>query len=127
VSSVYIRVGAIAAFLGVALGAFGAHGLKQALGAERSVWETGVLYHLVHALAILFLGATAQNGPKAGFDIVFNLFVAGIIFFSGSLYVLALTKVMVLGAITPIGGACFLVGWGLLAYNAGKPAVKNSA
>ncbi len=107
----FLRIGAAFCFLAVALGAFGAHGLKGLLQANDTleIWNKAVLYHLVHAVALvaLALSATANRG-------VFYFLAAGIVIFSGSLYLLALTNVRWLGAITPLGGLCFLVGWGWL-------------
>jgi len=106
-------------FLGVALGAFGAHGLRTRLGPEMlAVFETGVRYQMYHALALLVLGALAPGiagrlATAAGWS-----FTAGIVLFSGSLYLLALTDVRILGAITPLGGVAFLIGWACLAYAA---------
>jgi uncharacterized membrane protein YgdD (TMEM256/DUF423 family) len=106
----WARVGAGLMFLDVALGAFGAHALKNRLTPEMlTVFETGVRYQAYHALALLLLAAL--RGPdKAAW-----CFVGGIVLFSGSLYALALTGVRWLGAITPIGGVLFLVGWVLFA------------
>jgi uncharacterized membrane protein YgdD (TMEM256/DUF423 family) len=102
------RLAAALGFLAVALGAFGAHALKETLqiNGTTSVWETAVLYHFIHAVVLLVL-ATQPGASRA----TSNLFVAGIVLFSGSLYVLALTNVRWLGAITPLGGLCFLAGW----------------
>ena len=102
----WIQCGAGFMFLAVALGAFAAHALKTRLSPEMlTIWETGVRYHVYHALALLALGAS--RGPdKAGW-----CFLAGIVVFSGSLYVLALTGEKRLGMITPIGGLLFLAGW----------------
>lgn len=98
-------------FLGVALGAFGAHGLRKILLETGRVenWETAVFYHLVHAVVLLVL-AVRPTVHKA----TFWSFAAGIIIFSGSLYILALTNLKWLGAITPLGGVGLLVGWLLL-------------
>jgi uncharacterized membrane protein YgdD (TMEM256/DUF423 family) len=112
-----VRLSAILAGLGVALGAFGAHGLRNRVGPELiDVWKTGVLYHLIHALALLAVAtlATQIAWPRA----VAGCFIAGIALFSGSLYLLVLTNVRVLGAITPLGGVAFLIGWILLAVGA---------
>ena len=105
------RLAAILCFLAVGLGAFGAHGLKATLqeSGMLDVWNKAVLYHLVHAVALI---ALALHG--AGNRAAYYLIVAGILFFSGSLYVMALTNVRWLGAITPIGGLCFLAGWAWL-------------
>ena len=106
----WIRAGAGLMFLAVALGAFAAHGLKARLSPEMmAVFETGVRYHVYHALALLALGA-ARGPDRAGW-----CFVAGIALFSGSLYLLALTGERRLGMITPIGGVLFLAGWAIFA------------
>ena len=116
----------ITGFLAVALGAFGAHGLDRKLAgladhADRMRWwQTGAQYHLVHALAIAVAGLAVGRGlaaAPAGY-----LFLAGIALFSGSLYVMTLTGIRALGAVTPLGGLCFLAGWALLAYAALRPA-----
>ena len=106
-----LRIAAILCFLGVALGAFGAHALKATLqeSGMLEVWNKAGLYHLVHAVALV---ALALHG--AGNRAAYFLIAAGILFFSGSLYVMALTNVRWLGAITPIGGLCFLAGWACL-------------
>jgi uncharacterized membrane protein YgdD (TMEM256/DUF423 family) len=116
----FLLAGAVAGFVAVAFGAFGAHGLRGRLTPDMlAVFETGVRYHMYHALALLLVAAL---GPRPGIGdgraIVAAgwLFVAGIVLFSGSLYLLAVTGVTVLGAITPIGGVAFLAGWALLAF-----------
>jgi uncharacterized membrane protein YgdD (TMEM256/DUF423 family) len=108
-----IALGAVNAALAVAAGAFGAHGLKGRLDEDAlSVFETAARYHLIHALALVLCGIIATRGATtAGW-----ILQAGIVVFSGSLYALALTGVKGLGAITPIGGLAFLVGWGYLAW-----------
>ena len=108
-----LRTAAVFGFLAVALGAFGAHGLKATLLANGTlpIWETAAHYHLAHAVALLVLGLR-ENAARAAF----LLFVAGIVIFSGSLYVLAVTNVRWLGAITPLGGLCLLGGWLALAW-----------
>ena len=107
-----IRLAAITGFLAVALGAFGAHSLKAALlqNDTLAVWQTGALYHLVHAVVLLLL-AQRSSVPRWPF----TLFGVGILIFSGSLYVLAVTNIKILGAITPFGGLCLLAGWLTLA------------
>lgn len=108
------RLGAIFMFLAVAMGAFGAHGLKGRLTPEMmDVYRTAVLYHLIHALALFALGVAAVNLPGRHWGGI--LFVAGILLFSGSLYLLSITGIKWLGAITPLGGLCFLAGWLFLA------------
>jgi uncharacterized membrane protein YgdD (TMEM256/DUF423 family) len=106
-----LRIAAAFCFAAVALGAFGAHALKATLeaGGMLDAWNKAVLYHLVHAVALLAL-ALSGGGNRAAY----LLFAAGILLFSGSLYTMALTHVRWLGAITPLGGLCFLAGWAWL-------------
>jgi uncharacterized membrane protein YgdD (TMEM256/DUF423 family) len=115
----FLFLGALAGLTGVALGAFGAHALRARLQPEMlTVFETGVRYHLYHALALV---ATALILGRFNGKLVVAagwLFAAGIVLFSGSLYALALTGVSALGAITPIGGLAFLLGWACLALAA---------
>ena len=112
-----VRLGAGLAFLGVALGAFGAHALRDRLGtAGVTTWHTATEYHLTHALAILLVSALAGTWlDERRARVVGLLFAAGILLFSGSLYLLAVTGIRPLGAITPFGGVCFLTGWAVLA------------
>lgn len=105
--------GTFFSFLSVAIGAFAAHGLKLQ-GYEQMVFETGVRYQFYHSLALILVGTIAIQKPTLVPNSVPVLFVSGILVFSGSLYVLALTGIKWLGAITPIGGLCFLIGWLLL-------------
>ena len=111
----WIAAGAALAGLGVAAGAFGAHALETRLPVDLlAVFETGVRYHLVHALALLAVGLWgAIHGPSRRLDAAGWLFAAGIVVFAGSLYLLALTGARWLGAVTPVGGLCFLAGWTL--------------
>ncbi len=98
----------------VAFGAFGAHGLKDRLSPDLlAVFEVGVRYHAYHALALLGLAALGDQLGRTG-AVVAWLFFAGILIFGGSLYALALTGQRWLGAITPVGGVCFLLGWAVL-------------
>ncbi len=115
--SIFVALGGLNALLGVALGAFGAHILKARIDPELfTVYQTAVLYHLVHALGLILVGLLCQAHPgnrllpRAGWTLL-----AGIALFSGSLYLLAVTGVRWLGAITPLGGVAFLAGWGLVA------------
>jgi uncharacterized membrane protein YgdD (TMEM256/DUF423 family) len=102
----------IAGFLGVALGAFGAHALKMRVSPEMlAVFETGVRYQMYHVFAIIAAAWAGARWPGRLFTIAGWLFLAGIVIFSGSLYLLALTEVRALGAITPLGGLAFLGGW----------------
>ena len=111
----FFTIGSLAAFLAVALGAFAAHGLKARLDASMlAAFETGVRYHMYHALALLAVGWAAMRWPGAAVNASGWLFFAGIVLFSGSLYALSLSGVRWLGAITPLGGLCFLAGWAWL-------------
>lgn len=114
---VFFILGSVSAFLAVALGAFGAHGLKDGLTPDMlAVFETGVRYQMYHALALLAVGWACTRWPGPLATASGWLFVAGTVIFSGSLYVLALSGVRWLGAITPLGGASFLAGWVCLAW-----------
>lgn len=112
-------IGALAGVVGVALGAFGAHGLRSRLSPEMlAVFETGVRYQMYHALALVALGALSPLVSGRLATIAGWSFTLGIVLFSGSLYVLALTDIRILGAITPLGGVAFLIGWACLAIGA---------
>lgn len=111
--------GAILLALSVALGAFGAHGLKNRLDAySMDVYEKAVFYQFIHSLGILIVSILPKTGTfsMSSAGTVCALLLAGIVIFSGSLYLLAVTGNRMLGAITPIGGICFIVGWVLLAW-----------
>ncbi len=111
----FLLVGAAAGFLGVALGAFGAHGLRARLAPDMlGVFETGVRYHMYHAAAIVLVGLIAARLDGWVIRAAGWCFSAGIILFSGSLYTLALTGTTAFGIITPFGGLAFLLGWALL-------------
>jgi len=108
----FLLAGAVAGLLGVAFGAFGAHGLRGRLTPDMlAVFETGVRYQMYHALALLLTAAMLPRMPGKALVAAGWFFVGGIVLFSGSLYLLAVTGVTVLGAITPIGGVAFLAGW----------------
>jgi len=112
----WIVNGAVAAGLAVGLGAFGAHGLRDKVEPRMlEVFETGARYHMYHALALLAVGWAATRWSSAWLNTSGWLFVAGIVIFSGSLYVMALSGARWLGAITPIGGIAFIAGWACLA------------
>lgn len=115
----FLAVGALSAFLAVALGAFAAHGLKNRLPAEMlNVFEVGVRYHMYHSLALLAVAWASGRWPSASITVAGWLFVIGILIFSGSLYLLSVSGLRWLGAITPLGGVAFLAGWLLLAWSA---------
>jgi uncharacterized membrane protein YgdD (TMEM256/DUF423 family) len=111
----FLMLAAFFGFTGVALGAFAAHGLKGRLSAEYlAIFHTGVLYQLVHALAILGVAVLAAQLPGRLMTWAGVSFALGIVLFSGSLYALTLTGIGKLGIITPFGGLAFLVGWATL-------------
>jgi uncharacterized membrane protein YgdD (TMEM256/DUF423 family) len=121
---VFLLLAALAGFTGVALGAFAAHGLKGQLSPEYLVvFQTGVHYQLVHALALFGVALLAERLPGRLLTAAGSLFGVGILLFSGSLYALTLSGLGKLGMITPLGGLCFLAGWlclGLAALRAGR-------
>jgi uncharacterized membrane protein YgdD (TMEM256/DUF423 family) len=116
---VFTAAGALAALLGVALGAFGAHWLSSRLAPrDLATFEIGVRYQMYHALGLLAVAWAATRWPAGALHVAGWAFVAGILVFSGSLYLLVLTNSRWLGAVTPLGGAAFLVGWAALAWAA---------
>ena len=121
-----IITGAIQGFLAVALGAFAAHALEDVLDDySATIWDTAIQYQMFHAVAIILVGilmSKAIFGEVKQLKIAMICFNVGIVFFSGSLIVLALTGIGVLGAITPIGGVLFLIGWTMIILTAIKKA-----
>lgn len=117
-AKLFLSLGAIAAMLAVILGAFGAHALRAKVPADLlAVYNTGVQYHFWHALGLLAIGLIAINLRDSALLVWAGwLMLAGIVLFSGSLYVLAVTGVRSLGAITPFGGVAFIAAWALLAW-----------
>ena len=120
----FIIAGAINAAIAVGFGAFGAHALKDRLSEHYlAVWETAVQYQMFHAIALLAIGILSSGalfGPSTQLSWAGYLILAGIVIFSGSLYVLSLSGIGVLGAITPIGGVAFIAGWIMLIIAAVK-------
>ncbi|MDB5055959.1 MAG: hypothetical protein JWM44_4009 [Bacilli bacterium] len=118
----FLFLGSVNAFLAVALGAFGAHQLKKMLSADMlSVYQTGVQYQMYHALALIVIALVSTKVPNsAALSWSGWLFFTGIVLFSGSLYALSLSGIKNLGAITPLGGLAFLIGWVMLAVVAWK-------
>jgi uncharacterized membrane protein YgdD (TMEM256/DUF423 family) len=113
----WVLIGAVSGFLGVALGAFGAHGLpKDTPPQALEWWKTAAQYHLIHALALLLAGLTSLHGPRV--DLAGWCFLAGTLIFSGTLYAMTLGAPRILGAVTPIGGVLLLAGWVALALAA---------
>jgi uncharacterized membrane protein YgdD (TMEM256/DUF423 family) len=112
VDRTFFVLGAVSGFLAVALGAFAAHGLKGKLPSDLfDVFEVGARYHMYHALALLGTAWAVTRWPGTATTAAGWLFVVGTVLFSGSLYALAVTGIRPLGAITPLGGVCFLAGW----------------
>lgn len=116
----FFALGSLSAGLAVALGAFGAHALKARLAPDLlAVYEVGVRYQLAHALGLLAVAWAVARWPGSGAIVASGwLFVAGTLLFSGSLYGLSLSGVRWLGAVTPLGGVAWIVGWGCLAWGA---------
>ncbi|USB32421.1 DUF423 domain-containing protein [Paenibacillus sp. YPG26] len=115
----YVGIGALLLLLGVAVGAFGAHALEKVLGVHTSTYETGVHYHMIHAIGIILIALAAGSwGVSARLVWAARLMIIGIVLFSGSLYVLSISGLKYLGAITPFGGVAFIAGWLLLALEA---------
>jgi uncharacterized membrane protein YgdD (TMEM256/DUF423 family) len=118
----FLLLGSVSGFLSVALGAFGAHALKEKLDEySLGIFHTGVTYQTTHALALVLVALLLKWYPdSSGLVWAGWCYAAGTVIFSGSLYTLAMTGIKVLGAITPIGGVLFLAGWALLAFHAWK-------
>ena len=116
---VFFSLGSLSAGLAVALGAFAAHGLRSRISPEAlQTFETGARYQMYHALALLAVAWAATRWPGGAVSAAGWLFVAGTLLFSGSLYLLAVTGLRVLGAVTPFGGLAFILGWLALAWAA---------
>ena len=121
-SKIVIMLAGINGFLAVSLGAFAAHGLREKLSPELlNTFQTGVQYHMYHALALFGIGVMMINFPAANLlRLSAYLMLAGILLFSGSLYLLSITGVRWLGAITPLGGVCFLIAWAQIVWFAAR-------
>jgi uncharacterized membrane protein YgdD (TMEM256/DUF423 family) len=118
-SSAWFATGAVLAAVGVGLGAFGAHGLRERVAPDLlPVWETAVRYHLVHALGLFAVAWATDRWPGPWASMAGWLFLAGTGLFAGSLYLLVLTGQRWLGAVTPLGGVAFIAGWLALAWAA---------
>jgi len=122
----WVTAGAVSAFLSVAIGAFGAHGLQLT---ERfaDIYDTGVQYHMLHAVGMLLVGLLGDSlGRPKLLSWAGRAFAAGTALFSGSLYILSITEITWLGAITPLGGLAFLAGWASLAFAAATSRSKEN-
>ncbi|KTD64297.1 DUF423 domain-containing protein [Legionella spiritensis] len=112
----FIAIGALSAMIATILGAFAAHALQEKLTKYQiHVFQTGIFYQFIHSLALLFVGMILLHFNKRLIQISGWFFFMGILFFSGSLYLISLLQINTIGIITPIGGACFIIGWSLLA------------
>ncbi|MGH7631412.1 MAG: DUF423 domain-containing protein [Gemmatimonadales bacterium] len=117
----FVTLGAVSGFIAVGAGAFGAHALRARLAPDLlTVFETAARYQMYHALALIAVAWVVSRSPGGPAAWAGWLFVGGMIVFSGSLYLLALTGIRWLGAVTPLGGACFLAGWLCLALGAAR-------
>lgn len=117
-SRLFLILGSLSAFLGVALGAFGAHALKEKLAQDMlSIFETGVRYQMYHAFGLIAVAWVMSQWPQANAHFAGWLFVGGTVCFSVSLYALSLTGLRWFGAVTPVGGLMFLAGWLWLAWS----------
>lgn len=113
----FVILAALNMIVAVGAGAFGAHGLKKVLDPDMlAVWHTGVLYHLIHALGLLAIAWLTTRYPSSLLSTAGWLMFAGIVLFSGSLYLLAGTGTRILGAITPLGGVAFMISWAMIAW-----------
>lgn len=114
----FVLLGALGMASAIALGAFGAHALRARVEpADLAIWQTGVQYHLVHALGLFVVAFIAESWPEiTAIRWVGGLMVAGMLLFSGSLYLLVLSGLRWLGAVTPVGGIAFIAAWSLLAW-----------
>lgn len=120
-SRTFIAAGAIAGFLSVGFGAFGAHAIKNSVSSElMTIYQTAVEYQFFHALGLILTGLVFQQHQDKLIKIAGWLMITGIVIFSGSLYVLSLTGIRWLGAITPVGGTAFIAAWLLLAIGSLK-------
>jgi uncharacterized membrane protein YgdD (TMEM256/DUF423 family) len=117
----FFTAGTTAAFVAVALGAFGAHSLRTRLSAEMlNIFEVGVRYQMYHALGLIAVAWAITRWPERNLNGAGWAFIIGIIIFSGSLYLLSLTGMRWFGAITPVGGLAFLIGWAILIWSIGR-------
>ncbi len=117
-SNLFIGLGALSAFISVAAGAFGAHALKQVLDTDMlAVYHTAVDYQFFHSFGLIVIGALNKISPRNRLTPAAWTMLAGIILFSGSLYVLSTAGIKWLGMVTPIGGVCFLAAWLMLAFS----------
>ncbi|HUF43116.1 MAG TPA: DUF423 domain-containing protein [Verrucomicrobiae bacterium] len=117
----FFTAGSLMAFLAVGLGAFGAHSLKDRLSPDMlNIFEVGVRYHMYHALGLLAVSWAISRWPESNLNAAGWAFIVGIVIFSGSLYILSIFGVRWLGAVTPLGGIAFLIGWAILVWSVAR-------
>jgi len=117
----FFAAGSLMAFLAVGLGAFGAHALKDRLSPDMlNIFEVGVRYHMYHAFGLLAVAWAISRWPESNLTAAGWAFLAGIVIFSGSLYILSIFGIRWLGAITPLGGLAFLIGWAILVWSVAR-------
>lgn len=117
----FFAAGSLMAFLAVGLGAFGAHALKDRLSPDMlNIFEVGVRYHMYHAFGLLAVAWAISRWPESNLTTAGWAFLAGIVIFSGSLYILSIFGIRWLGAITPLGGLAFLTGWAILVWSVAR-------
>lgn len=122
----FVALGALFAGLAVALGAFGAHALRASLAPrDLEIFETGVRYQMYHALALILVGVLWAYRPQSSLLAAGWLFSAGIVIFSGSLYLLVITNTRWLGAVTPLGGVAFILAWISMAWASLRPTAGS--
>jgi len=122
----FVALGALFAGLAVALGAFGAHALRASLAPrDLEIFETGVRYQMYHALALILVGVLSAYRPQSSLLAAGWLFSAGIVIFSGSLYLLVITNTRWLGAVTPLGGVAFILAWISMAWASLRPTAGS--
>ena len=115
----WVIAGAVCAMVGVALGAFGAHGMSGWVAPDLLViWETGARYQMYHAFGMFAVAIVAGQWPQSPASMAGWAFLAGVVLFSGSLYLMALTGIRLFGAITPLGGVAFIIGWATIGWSA---------
>jgi uncharacterized membrane protein YgdD (TMEM256/DUF423 family) len=125
VTKLFLILGSSNAMIAVLLGAFAAHGLKDKLPEQLlNTFQTGVQYHFYHALGLIAVGLIASHVPGVGIKVSGWLMVTGIVLFSGSLYMLAITGVRTLGMITPVGGICLILAWSILTVSVFKSQIS---
>ena len=114
----WVQLASLFMFLGITLGAFGSHALRDKISPQSlEIFKTGIFYHLIHALGLFVVAWLTTNSSDPKIHFAGLAFMTGIFLFSGSLYLLAITETKMIGIITPLGGLCFLAGWFLIMHS----------